>query len=617
MKRPLFLYCQRFLPVLFLATSPLLAQQSISDETDFIYRETREYTISDNTDTTYEARGNIQREWKYVSERARQTNHIHLTESYFRSISDVRGTFNGSSISRDDITSESEYNEDVFLTGRTIYTIALNKNISRNDVFSCSYREYYPDITFFPVLMVPAIDSVAEFRLVIKHPRDIRLRWEIFYPRDTIPYSLDTSDEKKLIITFHHCKSVRPLPAFPFNDMQASILFSFDKVQENENVLQPINIIEWYRCRNGMSPSIDSLHASAIGKNLDTTGSEEAKLRSINSFVKNSIRYIADERGENAYLYRNLNEVAGQSYGDCKDHAALACALARGYGYDVTMALVATEPIPPFHSVNPSLFNHIICLYRKDGKSIFFDPTQKYVDFGKLQDQLYETNSFVLDDANPRYEQIPFPDRSPSLELSIRARLDSLNRCPLHVVLRHTFASRTRRILGELSKDKMQLYLQTLLNSQLQQLHLEKFVLVHESDTAIIFTGTADMSKFFIPVNSKYYFPKTAFLGINGEILEREKDAYPLYVTNPVEKRLTISLDSSKYKTKGDQLVIGTPNGRAFAQSKLSSSGSSLIAEYIYRTKFKWHSYQDKDRMLMFVKEYLRNKKTMFTVTME
>jgi hypothetical protein len=96
---------------------------------------------------------------------------------------------------------------------------------------------------------------------------------------------------------------------------------------------------------------------------------------SLHDYVHRSIRYIADQRAEGAFVPRAPDLVLDRTYGDCKDRAFLVTALAQALGLRVDPVLISTRPSPEFDSVHLGLFNHVICAFtHEDGSRTYFDP---------------------------------------------------------------------------------------------------------------------------------------------------------------------------------------------------------------------------------------------------
>lgn len=599
-----------YLPI-FLFIPQAFAQQQNHSETDFIYREIHTITIDDKGDTTYDATAEVEKVWAYMSERSLDMKYFHETESPLSTIKKLRAELNKSSISSDNIFKEIPEREDVFLSSGKAYTIAIPKTIKRGDVFRCTYSEYYPNVLFAPILTIPTIDSVAEYTVIIKHPKNLHVSWKMYCFRASLLCAVDTSSRKVTILSFKNIPSVRSLEYFPFNAGHAAICFQFTK----EGAAQPLDFFSWYAQRTSLEPSIDSARFAHVPLHIGSGMTDEAKLDSIYSYVKKTIRYIADERGENAYIPRKPSEVLDHKYGDCKDRAALVCALAKQAGCKVAMALLSTNPKPPFDVLHPSLFNHVICAFSKQQQMLFFDPTSAYCEFNNLPYKDCETRAYILDAQNPRYENIFRPVQLPSLVLNFHASLDSLDRSVVEITLRNDNAFYARHALHDLTSDQLKLFLQNLINTQLYQIHVGTFQLLSDDGQSLRFQGKADLTKYIIPLGNKYCFPKTVFKVFDNEILERERDRFPIMIAHPVQLELSLALDAPGYSITKEQTFIGQQESQAFATSVLAQAAPIITASYTYTVQPTRYEAAAKAALIAFQREYFKNKKNMFILT--
>jgi transglutaminase-like putative cysteine protease len=97
-------------------------------------------------------------------------------------------------------------------------------------------------------------------------------------------------------------------------------------------------------------------------------------------FVQNQIRYLGIEFGPNSYHPSDPVAVLNRRFGDCKDKAALLCALLQDLGYDAAPVLVGTGYRDALKNFLPAanIFNHALVRVIVNGQAFWLDPTDKF-----------------------------------------------------------------------------------------------------------------------------------------------------------------------------------------------------------------------------------------------
>lgn len=109
------------------------------------------------------------------------------------------------------------------------------------------------------------------------------------------------------------------------------------------------------------------------------------KIKTIFYWVKENINYIAFEEGYEGFIPREPALVFERKYGDCKDMATLINAMAKYANVkNVYYCWIGTRKIPYTYKElsTPSVDNHMIALYKDNGKNIFLDATDQQTRFG-------------------------------------------------------------------------------------------------------------------------------------------------------------------------------------------------------------------------------------------
>jgi hypothetical protein len=104
----------------------------------------------------------------------------------------------------------------------------------------------------------------------------------------------------------------------------------------------------------------------------------DGKLLALLEYVQDDIRYLGIETGINSHQPHAPEEVLSNRFGDCKDKAALFCALARAAGCQAWPVLVSTwrRELVRADAPSPLSFNHVIAAVEREGTLLFLDPSR-------------------------------------------------------------------------------------------------------------------------------------------------------------------------------------------------------------------------------------------------
>lgn len=302
-------------------------------------------------------------------------------------------------------------------------------------------------------------------------------------------------------------------------------------------------------------------------------------------------------------------------YGDCKDRAYMVSAIARKHGIRVNMALLSTEPRPWLSEQHIHQYNHVICEYDDNGKKIFFDPTQKYCEFGNLPESDIGREVLVLDPNDPGVYTIPAPNRSNSIELDIKASLNAPREGKARITLRNDYFSAALRARNELTGVDLENYLSNLVTSHFKKISLDYFEFDSQQENSITFTANADLGDYIISSSAKKYLPQMPFQTVDADILKREKDTMGIYTGRREGIIMTIDLDISGYSTQPSALAFGDAELAKFASSSRAADPAHIILNYELSRTSKTMFGESKSRYLSFCKESLKSKKNMFVLT--
>lgn len=149
------------------------------------------------------------------------------------------------------------------------------------------------------------------------------------------------------------------------------------------------------------------------------------KIRALSAFVQSNIRYVAIEIGIGGYQPHPASDVLANHYGDCKDKATLLAAMLGVAGIKSYYVLIdTTRGVVVPEAPSALSFDHVILAIQlpddappsglwavqdqpKLGKLLFFDPTEPYVPFGYLPDELQANHGLLVTDQGGDLVKLP------------------------------------------------------------------------------------------------------------------------------------------------------------------------------------------------------------------
>lgn len=599
------------IPLLLINTRFLQAQNH-----DFKYKELRNYEIEED-DSSYKLYSDVKVTNTYQSRSALEKNIYFISEAYYDKITNIYGYKNRYRVSSSNIGFNHPPDEDVFITDEKIHYIKFD-DLKEGDVIEYHYKNELKDMGFAPVISIPNIDFVQQIKIEIEHPEEIYVDFDFYFPHGKPEYKI-TREEDNTILEFDSLEKSPDLEFSPFNSIQAYILMVIKKDSVPVNGTSVNGFVNWYSKLANINPVLPVHYKSFFDSLLAGEKDTNKRLRIIDDYVRQDIRYVADERGYYTIVPRQPEEVLNRKYGDCKDRAFLVSAIARAYNIHVNPVLVSTEFRPEFTSVNPGLFNHVLCVYNDGKKDIYFDPTAKYFEFKLLPEQLLNKKTLILDSLNPRISYIKPEGIKPEIDVEIKAKLDSLETGVASVTLRNQLYAHAIHAIKELTENQVDEFLSMVLKANFRELVFDHFIMTDSSETTanslVVFNSSVDLSKFIISAPSNKYLSKTPFLLYDNRILDRERDSLAVYTDYLSILKLKIELSDSSFEMKPDSLTLENKvTGIKFNAKSESKKPGEFTFNYSFYPSENYLTNDKKNGLIDFCRSYFNNKKHMFLI---
>lgn len=581
-----------------------------SDEQDYEYEESIEYTIDDNS-KEYGLQSDINIRFKYLSESQTRISTFNIHQGSFDIVKDIYAKFNDEYIS--DIKQVRPEDEDIFISDYMIHKITLPAKAHINDEVTYQYHRDYQDASFLPLIYVPNYRTLTSLTITYNHPENMRVEFQTFFPADTVPMKISYPKEGVTIVRFAGLSRRKILSYFPFNSSHAIVMPKLIVGTKHINPTSPADFCKWYARMLPADSLLAKLDLSELHHILDKASTLRAKVTALYDFVKSNVRYIAEEESLGAIVPRRPDIVLNRRYGDCKDKAMLVSALAKFFGLDVRMAIVSTEPEAEFNgNIHCAMFNHAICTSMIDGERIFFDPTHRYCEFGNLPEGDIEGPAIIVDSNAAEFiSSIRAPHQLTSLEVKIIGSADTPAQCQASIILRNSYFWNALYAQSSLSPKDLRNYLSTLISRSFQKIKIDSLTITGNSDSEMTLSAYADLSSFIISSPLKKYVPHIPFRLLDNDMMERGTDSQPIYLDNRSNYKLQIELDMKGLNSTTEQFKFGS-SATSFLSGSLTTSQGKAMFNYEYCLPFKKYELEEKRRLLELCKQAFSAKKNMF-----
>jgi hypothetical protein len=278
-----------------------------------------------------------------------------------------------------------------------VHFLSPRKALKPGRKIKISYRKSYSDLFLVPLLLIFDQERTELHTFEFDHTVQDRIEVEVYSPNLEVDYEFEQIRPGKSVLTIGPYSTPPDLPYLLDHSNATQLLV---KVFRNDSLITcntPENMVKWFQERVSFEQELEQIPAE-LAAVITPELPDREKLRLINSYIQDNIRYISESRDDHSWVPFTADEIITLQYGDCKDRAFLFKALARHFGIQVEVALISNEPYPDFpeDSMHLMCFDHVIGYWDNNGQPVFFDPTS-YHAFGELNDQLEDKRVLVLD----------------------------------------------------------------------------------------------------------------------------------------------------------------------------------------------------------------------------
>ncbi len=591
---------------LLIAFQPLPARAE--EAPDVAWRQDVTLKLTRDPAGKFALKGFTQVSQTYLTARAAKVNRFTVVEQYYATISEMKAWCRGKEIGRGAFGFEYPQHRDVFMSSAKLHHIDFPEDLKAGDQVTYSYEEAFRDLAYTPFYRIYDRGCVEGFALTIDHPADIAVRFDSFLPHGAAP-TISHPSPTRTVLVLGRLPRLERHPGYEWNGCHALIYPRFSLAGQDLLPSTPERFAAWYQGLLGPTPESTGLLLETAQKVAGKAVTPREKVKALYGFVKEQIRYAADERDLGAIVPRPPAEVLTRGYGDCKDKARLLQALGAACGVSLDMVLLDTDGVPGVPALHVGNFNHVIARFEEGGHATYMDPTHPHVEFGNLPESDIGKEGLVLGN-HPARVVIPAPEQAPSLEIRVKAGLEDLRRGEAEVILRNDYLAMAREALRELRPLEVENRLSNTINARLAKLSLDDFRLVEERETEAHFKATANLESFLTASSTRRYLPQAPFRALDPELADRKADTLPIHLDTAPWIRLDLQFTGEGWKSKPDHWR-STTQGPFLAQA---TADERLHFAFEVRQGVRVAEGPERTAFLDFLTELLQRRKNLFTL---
>ncbi|MEO1049136.1 MAG: transglutaminase-like domain-containing protein [Bacteroidota bacterium] len=256
-----------------------------------------------------------------------------------------------------------------------------------------AYDEVIKDPHFLGSYFFSTYLPIVHSRYSITVDNGVELQFKYFNGADVSAISSEKSEGGRTTYTFE-MKNVDKekyesnAPTFNYRAPHVSPIIKHYTNSKGDkiNVLSsPKDLYQWYTSFiSDLKDNENEEVAKIVNEIVTDQDTELEKVKKIYRWVQENIKYIAFEDGMRGFVPHNGAYVCDKRYGDCKDMSSIIVNMLHHAGVNAHFTWVGTRDLPYKYSElpTPSVDNHMIATYIKDGNYYFLDATSQYNQFG-------------------------------------------------------------------------------------------------------------------------------------------------------------------------------------------------------------------------------------------
>jgi transglutaminase-like putative cysteine protease len=303
-------------------------------------------------------------------------------------------------------------------------------NLTRGVKTSLKYSLTHNEIHLLPRFYFQNYLPMLEATFSITYPKDVAI--ESVMKGATVAWVKKSVDESRKTITITW-KALNVPRAKVFNDAPSLSYYSphilvYVKSYTDPRSGQQIDVLKdpdalyryLYRFVQNVNRREDPDLKEKVTDLTKNTKTDAAKAAAIYKWVQDNVRYIAFEDSLGGFIPREAGLVFHRRFGDCKDMSSLLRGMCKAAGLDARYVWIGTRSIPYALKSTPipSLFNHMICAVKIEGKWVFLDGTDNVLPYGAIPYAIQGKDALICNNAE-QYETLKIPVTDGSISMVI------------------------------------------------------------------------------------------------------------------------------------------------------------------------------------------------------
>jgi hypothetical protein len=525
----------------------------------------------------------------------------------------IKASVNSNPLKRILINKVKVEQRDVLLNDFNYYYPVLEKELKTGEFVRLTLKREYNDFGFLGTFQVFNSDSIEHFRMEIKHPEEYAVDFKVYTPWKDVDYTIfPLANGTGSVLAVEAQSGKEKLEYFPFD---SGLVYVALKISRGDSLLtleSEEQFSAWYNEKVPIEPELFAELPAELLNQLDSSQTDRQELALINRWVRDKVRYIAEEVGLRAYIPDNAESVLHRRYGDCKNKANLVAAIARARGIEVYFALCNTRKSIDLPGFAVGKFNHMLCAWNSAGSWEIFDPTDLSGDLGMLPSSVNHRGVLILNPGGAEWIDVCQYPTGPQYDIHISADIDSLSLAKATIHLNSQNSAMLNKALKTETMENLQNDLSILFGQLTRSITFKNFEIIDSSAESIMLSARVDLKLLLISGRKGVYLPKMPLISFNPEILDRIDDNESLTTANDSRVRLSLDLAGNFPEAQMDSLEFTLEDGQFYKtwNERITADKIRFVFELSRFEKF----YQDESKsdFLSFVRTLQKNQKEMF-----
>lgn len=264
--------------------------------------------------------------------------------------------------------------------------------LTENAIAHVSYSQFHKDAHLLTPFYFGSYLPLVNTSYTVTFPNDIRIKYIVRNDVKNIIHFTEEKKRKETVYTWtaNNIETVEDFSDAPSDQYFQPHVIVYISSYEGENGTQSFlnSVDDLYKWNASFTKDLNISTDATLKKIVDslTTGltSEKDKAKNIYKWVRQNIRYVAFENGEEGFRPRQAADVCSKRYGDCKDMSSIITQMLRMANIKSYYTWIGTRSLPYDYTdvPLPLVDNHMISTAFINNQWVFLDGTDPNGIFG-------------------------------------------------------------------------------------------------------------------------------------------------------------------------------------------------------------------------------------------